>query len=85
MDYYLMPRYDSRLSFYNKAVVREEGENKTLLSYNTPVCKIEGDKVLLLEKWDYSSTTLRHVKDFLLQHGFKASSKHQIDKDYDHE
>jgi len=85
MEYYLCTRYDRRLSFYGKALVREEGEDKTLLSYLTPVCKIQGGKVLLLDKWDYSSTTLRHVKEFLLQHGFKAESKKQIDKDYDHE
>ena len=30
----------------------------------------------------YSATTLRHIKEFLKQNGFKADSKSQIEKDY---
>lgn len=79
----LSPQYDSRKSFYNKAhVVDDNDGNSTLYSYNTPVCRIVGDKVELLPKWDYSATTLRHVKDFLQQNGFEAGSKAQIAKKY---
>lgn len=79
----LSPQYDSRKSFYNKAhVVDDNDGNSTLYSYNTPVCRIVGDKVELLPKWDYSATTLRHVKDFLQQNGFEAGSKAQIAKRY---
>ena len=79
----LSPQYDSRKSFYNKAhVVDDNDGNSTLYSYNTPVCRIIGDKVELLPKWDYSATTLRHVKDFLQQNGFEAGSKAQIAKRY---
>ena len=30
----------------------------------------------------YSQTTLRHIKEFLKQNGFKADSKKQIMEDY---
>lgn len=79
----LSPQYDSRKSFYNKAhVVDDNDGNSTLYSYNTPVCRIQDGKVELLPKWDYSATTLRHVKDFLQQNGFEAGSKAQIAKRY---
>lgn len=79
----LSPQYDSRKSFYNKAhVVDDNDGNSTLYSYNTPVCRITDGKVELLPKWDYSATTLRHVKDFLQQNGFEAGSKAQIAKKY---
>ena len=79
----LSPQYDSRKSFYNKAYVVDDNDgNSTLYSYNTPVCRIANGKVELLPKWDYSATTLRHVKDFLQQNGFEAGSKAQIAKKY---
>lgn len=80
----LCPQYDSRKSFYGKAeVVDNEDGSKTLFSYSTPVCKIsEKGEVNRLRHWDYSPTTLRHVKEFLKQNGFKADSASQIEKDY---
>ena len=81
--YDLRTQYDSRKSFNNKAYVYTDGKgNDTLYSYNTPVVKIIGDKVILLQKWNFSATTVRHVKEFLKQHGFKADSIAQIAKDY---
>jgi hypothetical protein len=80
--YDMTPQYDSRKSFYNKARVDDNGNEKTLYSYNTPVAKIAGGKVELLPKWDCSSTTLRHIKEFLKQNGFEASSLAQIKRDY---
>ena len=81
--YDLRTQYDSRKSFNNKAYVDTDGKgNDTLYSYNTPVVKIRGDKVTLLPKWNFSVTTVRHVKEFLKQHGFKADSLAQIAKDY---
>lgn len=81
-SYDMRPQYDSRKSFYNKARVDIEGDVKTLYSYNTPVAKIVGDKVELLDKWDWSQTTLRHVKEFLKQNGFEATSLSQMKKAY---
>lgn len=93
--YDLEPIYDSRKSFYNKAIVTEDStlwDNDTLLradgekhlySYNTEVCYIDAEnKVHLLPSWNCSVTTLRHIKEFLRQEGFKADSKAQIEKDY---
>jgi hypothetical protein len=80
--YDLVPTYDSRQSFYNKARVDIKGDEQTLYSYNTPVAKIVGGKVELLPKWDYSSTTLRHIKEFLKQNGFEATSLSQIRNTY---
>jgi hypothetical protein len=80
--YDLTPTYDSRQSFYNKARVDVQGDEQTLYSYNTPVAKITSGNVELLDKWDCSSTTLRHVKEFLKQNGFEASSLAQLRRDY---
>lgn len=80
--YDMSPQHDSRQSFYGKARVDDNGNEKTLYSYNTPVAKIVGNKVELLPKWDWSQTTLRHVKEFLKQNGFEASSLAQMKRDY---
>jgi hypothetical protein len=80
--YDMSPQYDARQSFYGKARVDDNGNEKTLYSYNTPVAKIIGNKVELLPKWDWSQTTLRHVKEFLKQNGFEANSLAQMKKDY---
>ena len=81
-SYEMAPQYDSRQSFYGKARVDINGDTQTLYSYNTPVAKIVGGKVELLDKWDWSQTTLRHVKEFLKQNGFAANSLAQMRKDY---
>lgn len=78
---YLNPRYDSRKSFYAKAVVITSGDTKQLKSYKTIVAEISSDgkpKVF----GDYSQTTLRHIKEFLKQLGFVAETKKQILADY---
>ena len=80
--YDMSPQYDSRQSFYGKARVNDNGSEKTLYSYNTPVAKIVNNKVELLPKWDWSQTTLRHIKEFLKQNGFEATSLAQIRRDY---
>ena len=86
--YDLKSRYDARDSFYGKARVddREDG-SKVLYSYNTPVCMITKDgEVKLLRKgylgWFSSQTTLRHVKEFLKQHGKEVGTKAQLNKMY---
>ena len=72
-SYELKPVYDGRKSFYGKAVVEDDGASITLYSYKTPVCTVDavGDMgkpmFRLLEKWDCSATTLRHVREFLRQ------------------
>ena len=76
----LKPIYDGKKSFYNKAQIKTEDNKTILLSYNTEVCFIKNNKVNI--KGFYSNTTLRHIKEFLKQNGFKADSKKQIENDY---
>ncbi len=78
--YELTAQNDSRSSFYRKAQVIIEGNKKTLRSYTTDVAYIENGEAVV--KDTYSVTTLRHIKEFLLQNGFKADNKAQILKDY---
>ena len=85
-EYYLKAKYDSRASFYNKAVVKEEDNGaKALYSYNTFVCRIEGKKYRLNGAIDrellFSNTTLRHIKEFLRQElGIENLTKKDLQK-----
>ena len=77
----LYPVNDSRKSFYGKAkTAYDESGTLKLYSYDTLVAKIENEKPVVIGT--YSATTLRHIKEFLIQSGFKADSKKQIEKDY---
>ena len=78
--YELNCNYDGRKSFYGKANVIEQDGKKILRSYSTNVCFIEDGKAKV--NGTYSNTTLRHIKEFLKQNGFKADSQRQILKDY---
>lgn len=64
----LLAIYDSRKSFYKKAMVREYAGGLELYSYNTLVAEIKDGKPILYGQ--YSQTTTRHQKEFLLQNGF---------------
>lgn len=75
---YLKPEYDSRASFYNKA----ETDDDKLYSYGTLVADIVDGEPVLYPDWNYSATTIRHVKEWLLQHGFEAGSKADIAAKY---
>ena len=75
---YMKPQYDARKSFYNKA----ETDDDKLYSYGTLVAEIIDGEPVLYDKWDYSATTLRHVKDWLRQNGFEAGSKQEIGRMY---
>jgi len=80
MNKELEARFDSRASFYGKARVRTENNKLILTSYNTDVAYIEDNKAVVL--CTHSTTTLRHIKEFLLQNGFNAENKAQITRDY---
>lgn len=83
MKAYLQPQHDSRKSFYNKAVVEMTGTGyMKLYSYGALVAEIDAGAVKLRPKWDYSPTTLRHVKEFLKQNGHQADTKEQIQETY---
>lgn len=71
---YLKPEFDSRKSFYDKAVVEIEGNKKTLYSYNVKICSIVDN--VFHKYWNgYSATTMRHISEFRLQNGFSAMGK----------
>jgi len=81
----LRPIHDSRKSFYGKAEVVETGDLKELYSYGIKVASISyanPNKPDVVVYGTYSPTTLRHIKEFLKQNGFKAESKKQILEDY---
>lgn len=79
-EHELSANYDSRKSFYGKANVRTEDGKIILRSYSTDVAYIK-DGVPVV-KGSYSPTTLRHIKEFLKQHGHKADTSKQMLKDY---
>lgn len=80
--YELLPIYDNRKSFYNKAIVEEVNNIKKLYSYNTLVCTLSNNDIILNDAVDqsllFSNTTLRHIKEFLKQ--FYFNSDHDITK-----
>ena len=80
--YGLNPKYDSRKSFYGKAQVDtgDKGDQNKLYSYDTLVAEIKDGKPVVYGT--YSQTTLRHIKDWLKQNGFKAENSKQIMNDY---
>jgi len=79
--YELMAQYDNAKSFGHKAMVEiDEQNNKTLFSYNTKVATISQGIVKVLNV--QSNTTVKHIREFLLQNGFNAETKKQIIKDY---
>ena len=52
----------------------------SLLSYGTLVATIYDGQAKVYST--HSATTLRHIKDFLRQNGFRADTKSQIERDY---
>ena len=76
--------HDSCQGFYGKAKVIQSGYWMVLQSYGTNVCRINtnGEVILTVSYSDCSSTTLRHIKEFLLQCGKQADNKKQIFMEY---
>ena len=74
---YLVPIYDARKSFYNKAYIVRIGDLIRLYSYNTLVLEVgKGFYKLnksIDEKLLFSSTTLRHIKETLKQFYYKEN------------
>lgn len=81
---FLKPIYTSQKDFYKKAEVKTLNNNiKLLYSYNTLVCIIYNNKYILNDNINYnllfSNTTLKHLKDFLLQNINILRLSHFID------
>lgn len=86
-QYDLSTKYDSRASFYGKARVEADYPIVRLISYTTHVASIVYDGTAVdggrAEVYGtYSQTTLRHIREFLLQYGFTAVNSKQIMADY---
>ena len=81
---FLQPVYNTQKDYYKKAVVKTLDNNiKLLYSYNTLVCIIYDNRYILNDNISYnllfSNTTLKHIKDFLLQNIDILRSSHFID------
>ena len=65
----LKPINDRCKSFYGKASVIYDSKtsNVMLKSYNTIVCYVDANDVLHKTWKGYSNTTMRHVREFVLQ------------------
>lgn len=78
LKYFLYPMHSSLESFHDHAIVMVskygDVEWIELFSYNTMVCCIK--KNILKINGTYSNTTIKHIKEFILQ------NKNKI-KDYD--
>lgn len=83
----LATRFDSHKSFYGKARVEADYPTVKLWSYATNVATITyngqpDDNGTVKVFGTYSNTTLRHIKEFLKQYGFRADTSKQIMADY---
>lgn len=81
---FLQPVYNTQKDYYKKAAVKTLDNNiKLLYSYNTLVCIIYDNKYILNDNINYdllfSNTTLKHIKDFLLQNINILRLSHLID------
>ena len=65
--------YDSRKSFYHKAIEIYDGLNVSLVSYDTVICTIKENGKLVMEYGlkDMSVTTKRHFREFCKQHSLR--------------
>lgn len=73
--------HDGRRSFYNKAYVCSENDKHELYSYGVHVVTIKGDKFKFHADANYSDTTRRHVREFMIQYfgNTEFLSKHMIE------
>lgn len=69
----LKAKYDSRKSFYHKAIEIYHGLNISLVSYETVICTIKKNGKLVMEcdLSDMSVTTKRHFREFCKQHSHR--------------
>lgn len=78
----LVPVFSKQKNFHGKAYIIEISNETNLYSYDILVAKIIKDcntaEVYSID----SDSTLRHVKEFLIQAGYPVTNKKQIKKDY---
>lgn len=74
----LEPQYSTRKSFYGKANVNDDN---TLVSYGTPIMKIEDGKIQMLCRPEHlTQTTIRHIREFMQQNGMDPLPKNKLVK-----
>lgn len=85
----LTPQFENRKSYYRKAFIEHQRIDMknvyTLYSYDTLVCDLVIDidnagKHTLTVYNTQSNTTLRHIREFLRQHGYPKLSKNEIEQ-----
>lgn len=78
--YELKPIYTNQKSFYGKALVKgTNDEGLVLYSYNTKVAQKNKQVLKVTHNKNYlSSTTLKHIKEFMQQLGYSKMSKNEI-------
>lgn len=74
----LSPVYNNQDSYYGKAfIISNRDGGVALKSYDTIVAFLDSDGYLSIRD-TYSSTTLRHIKEFMFQNHFTVGTKHDI-------
>ena len=69
--FYLKANYNKK-KFYkgNPQIVVTDNNERILMSYDTPICLYD-EHGHFIRLWDdYSSTTMRHIKEFIFQYHF---------------
>lgn len=75
----LNPEFSSRKSFYGKAGTDDTADGKVLTSYGTQIMRIKDGKITMLCRPEHlTNTTLRHIREFLLQNGLEPLTKKQL-------
>ena len=76
----LEPLHENVKSYYGKAIIVENDKMRYLYSYDTLVVAVsfENDTIVLHNEYLWSQTTLRHIKEFLQQHGKPKYTKAEL-------
>lgn len=78
----LIPKYDSRASFYGKAQIDDHDDHISLYSYDIEVARYnKASGNLHVYGW-YSATTARHIREFAYQLGITLPSGKDIEGVY---
>lgn len=77
-EFYLNP-INGRKSFYNKAVVIQNGNVSKLKSYNTIVAEYNHETNEIKVNGWYSATTATHINAFLDYYGFDTCTKKELE------